>query len=84
MPAAPWRIDLDSEARVLIPWMDSGPDPRTYAVVRRWLETLARNPLGRGVEERPGLFAALVPGTDVAVVWSLRYEEREVVLLLLG
>ncbi len=84
MPTGQWRIDLDSEARVLIPWLDSRPDPETQAAVLRWLDALTRDPIGRGTEDRPGLFSEELSGTGVAVAWTLDHDRSVIHLLLLG
>ena len=84
MTTHPWTLDLDSEARVLLPWLQSRPSEHVRERALDWIGNLLNDPVGRGVEDRPGLYSALVSGTGVAIAWTLDVENRRVVLLLLG
>jgi hypothetical protein len=80
-----WTLDPDSEANVLLPWaLAPDRDPEIRERVEVWIGEMVKNPVGRGVEEPPGVHSVKVPGTDVAVVWTLNHEERVVILAHIG
>ena len=79
-----WRLNPDAEERTVHRWLEREHDPFVRLAVLRWLQVLAADPLKRGVQERPGVFSALVPDTDVVVVWTLDVDAREIVLALIG
>jgi hypothetical protein len=76
-----WNVDPGSEHRHLFPWLETEADPAVRLAVLRWIARLGREPIGRGVQERPGVFAAQVPRTSVTVIWTLDFERRIVVLV---
>ena len=84
MSTGGWRLQTEAELRTVYPWLEREPDPRVRGRVLDWLVLLASDPVGRGREERPGVFSAEVYGTDVTVVWTLNHERRWIVLALIG
>ena len=82
--AAGWSIEEGSESTHFLPWLESEPDPRVRQLVWDWLARLGEMPYGRGVEERPGVFAARVPGTNIGVIWTLDLKNKLVILARLG
>ena len=79
-----WTLDVDSEATYLVPWLNDEVDEAVREQVVRWIADLVVDPVGRGHEDVPGVYSAVVPRTAVNVVWLLDVEERSVVLVLMG
>jgi len=83
--AGEWTLSARSRDNHLRPWIDAhSSEPAVVETVTEWLARLVNGPLGRGVEERPGVLSARVPGTDVVVIWTLNVERRQVVLAWIG
>ena len=79
-----WTLDDESELQVLIPWLAAEPGSEIKNRVMVWIVELVQNPVGRGVEERPGVFTATVPDAERVVIWTLDLEKKLVVLLHIG
>jgi hypothetical protein len=58
-----WTLDLDSEATYLVPWLNDELDETVRERVVRWIADLVRDPVGRGHEDVPGVYSAIVPRT---------------------
>ena len=79
-----WTIDAASEQRYLVPWLERERDPFVRLAILDWIAQLGRAPIGRGIEERPGVFAARVHQTKTVVIWTLDHDTRMVVLVHIG
>ena len=75
-----WTLKPETEAAYLLPYYLSEPDPRVRGDVGFFIAELVKNPVGRGVEEVPGVYSAHVHMTGVVVVWVLDWDAREVIL----
>ena len=77
-----WILDLTTEAAILLPFYLNERDPAVRQAVWQFIDRLIESPVGRGVEERPGVYSAHVGRTGVVVVWTLNLRDRAVVLAI--
>jgi hypothetical protein len=84
-----WTLELDAENQHLLPWLEGEPDADLRRAMANFLSDLVRAPVGRGLEEVPGVFSAAVRVNFAhdrygVVVWTLNHERRWVILAMVA
>jgi len=80
---ATWQLQPDAEREILLPWLDSEPDPVVRLAVLDFIEDLLRHPYRPHFEdEATGIFTVgSVPGTTTTMSWVLDAEQRQITLV---
>ena len=83
-----WSLEPNAEREYLLLWLDSESDAGAKNQVVAWVAGLLQNPMNRGHledPEHPGVYSMeRVPGTKVGLVWTLKLQDRQVVLAHAG
>ncbi|MGZ5297441.1 MAG: hypothetical protein ACXWYT_10990 [Actinomycetota bacterium] len=80
-------LEPTAEREILLQWQLNEGDPAVHERVLAYIADVVRRPFSRPQleDDDTGIFATkAVPGTDVAVVWTLLIEHRQVVLAHVG
>jgi hypothetical protein len=78
-----WTLDPDSEANVLLPWLDRCPDPALKARIEEWVANrLLQRPLEIGYVDDTfdGPVWSLVVESGVTAIWTVD-DDKMVVFL---
>lgn len=87
MTSETWTLEPDAEREILLPWQLSEGNPDVVERVLAYIADVVRTPFSRPQleDDDTGIFGLkAVPKTDVALVWTLDIEHRQVVLAHVG
>ena len=81
MSGRTWTLDLESEHRFLLPFLVTEPDGTVKVRVVEHVGAIVQHPVRPRLEEPEGVYSMTVPDTDVALIWTLDWEQHVVVLV---
>lgn len=91
MSSEQWTLDPEAENQYLNPWLLGEHDPLLRERVTTYIAEVVAEPKRPNLEDKDertgtplGVYSVQIPGTAVALIWTLNEAERKVVLAHLG
>jgi hypothetical protein len=86
-----WTLDPEAENQYLNPWLLDEQDPFLRERVTTYIAGVVTDPKREHLEDKDkrtgtplGVYSVQIPGTAVAMIWTLNEAERKVILAYLG